>query len=108
MSSSPAFVAIAATSGLVLEATPFPAGVCDLISVYAASATAGELVQTVSMAVPAQLRNLLQPSARADDVLAPFRLACERGDLRLAQWLAAHFGLTPANARDAHNYALRS
>ena len=103
---SSAFAAIAAASGLVRGATPLPASVCDLVSVYAAAATAGALLQAATMADPAPLRNLLQPAAR-DDVLRAFRAACRRGDQRLARWLAARFGLAPADARANDNAALR-
>ena len=104
---SSAFAAIASASGLVREATPFPASVCDLISVYAAASGAEELLRAATMADPAPLRNLLQPSARGD-VLGAFRPACRRGDQRLALWLAARFGLTAAEARGDNNFALRA
>ena len=106
MSGPTTFDVIAAISNLVLGATPFPASICDLVGVYATSAAAGELVRTVTSAVPAQLRNLLpQPSCRGD-VLVALRQACLRGDLRLAQWLASRFDLTAADARADDNAAL--
>ena len=104
---SSAFAVIASVSGLVLEAAPLlPSSVCDLIGVYAAAAPAGELVLAATMAVPGRLRNLLHPTACAE-VRAAFRRAYLHGDLRLAQWLAGHFSLSPADARACSSAALR-
>ena len=44
--------------------------------------------------------------ARADDNDA-LRWACGNGHLATAQWLASHFGLTPADARAGDGAALR-